>query len=307
VGILRLWALMIAILVQTFMGIVSDRSTLRWGRRRPFIFIGAVAEVCVLALIGLTAGLEGMTGLWVLFALYVFSMISSNIGHAATQGLIPDLAPEEMRGRFSGVKTLFDLPLPVIFVSFVIGKLVASGNLWGALFALMAVLIVCMLIAMLAPETPQKQSPFPVDWQPFLRLVLMTAVFTVVILGVGALVSAATHLSLTQNRQVALGLTGLVGLIGMAFAVGFGVWISLRVGLGEAERRNPSFTWWVITRLAFLVGGTNLAGFFVYFLQERFPELAGTRAAGPAANIVMFVGVFILLSAGWPTGWARGC
>ena len=107
--------------------------------------------------------------------------------------------------------------------------------------------------------------------------------FTVVILGVGALVSAATHLSLTQDRQVALGVTGLVGLIGMAFAVGFGVWISLRIGLGEMERRNSSFTWWVITRLAFLVGGTNLAGFFIYFLQERFPELAGQRAAGPAA------------------------
>jgi len=302
VGILRLWALMIAILVQTLMGIVSDRSTLRWGRRRPFIFVGAVAEVFVLALMGLTAGLEGMTGLWTLFALYVLSMISSNIGHAATQGLIPDLVPDAMRGRFSGVKTLFDLPLPVIFVSFVIGKLVASGNLWGALFALIAVLIVCMAIAMLAPETPQKQPPFAVDWQPFLRLALMTAVFTVVILGVGALVSAVTHLSLAQDRQVALGVTGLVGLLGMAFAVGFGVWISLRVGLGEAERRNPSFTWWVITRLAFLVGGTNLAGFFVYFLQERFPELAGTKAAGPAANIVMFVGVFILLSA-LPSGW----
>jgi MFS-type transporter involved in bile tolerance (Atg22 family) len=167
VGILRLWALMVAVLVQTSMGILSDRSTLPWGRRRPFIFIGAVSEVFVLALIGLTAGLEGMTGVWALLALYILSMVASNTGHAATQGLIPDLVPEEIRGRFSGVKTLFDLPLPVIFVSFVIGKLAASGNLWGALFALIAVLIVCMLIAMLAPEVPQKQPPLRWIGSPF--------------------------------------------------------------------------------------------------------------------------------------------
>jgi MFS-type transporter involved in bile tolerance (Atg22 family) len=195
VGILRLWALLIAVLVQTSMGILSDRSTLPWGRRRPFIFIGAVSEVFVLALMGLTANLEGMTGLWALLVLYILSMTASNTGHAATQGLIPDLVPDEMRGRFSGVKTLFDLPLPVIFVSFVIGKLIATRNLWGALFALMAVLIVCMAIAMLAPETPQKQPPFAADWQPFLRLVLMTGAFTAVILGVGALVSTVANLN----------------------------------------------------------------------------------------------------------------
>jgi len=62
VGIIRLWSLMVAVLVQALMGLLSDRSTHRWGRRRPFILIGTLAELVIFAAIGLSAGLEGMTG-----------------------------------------------------------------------------------------------------------------------------------------------------------------------------------------------------------------------------------------------------
>jgi MFS family permease len=51
-----------------------------------------------------------------------------------------------------------------------------------------------------------------------------------------------------------------------------------------------------------LVAATNLAGFMVFFLQEKFPELVGEKAAGPAATIIMFVGIFILVTA-IPSGW----
>jgi MFS family permease len=67
-------------------------------------------------------------------------------------------------------------------------------------------------------------------------------------------------------------------------------------------RENRSFVWWVVNRLTFMVASTNLAGFVVFFLQEKFPELAAEKAAGPAAQIVMFVGIFILVAA-VPSGW----
>jgi MFS family permease len=60
-------------------------------------------------------------------------------------------------------------------------------------------------------------------------------------------------------------------------------------------------TWWIVNRLAFLVGTTNLSGFAVYFLQGRL-GYAEEKAAGPAAQLMMVVGVFILLSA-LPSGW----
>jgi MFS family permease len=302
VGTIRLWALMVAVLVQSLMGMLSDRSTHPWGRRRPFIAAGTLGQLVVLALMGFTAGLVGMTGYWILFALYILSMLGSDTAHAATQGLIPDLVPEDKRGRFSGVKALFELPLPLIFVSFVIGNLVSAGSLWGALVVLMVVLLVCMLITMLVREEPLKQAPFGLDWKPFVRLVVMTGAFTIIILGAGAVVKAITLWAGGLAPGTARALTGLAGLLGMAVAVTLGVWASIRIGIGQEARHNPSFTWWVMNRLAFLVPATNLAGFILFFLQERFVGLEREKAASPAATAVMFVGIFILLTA-LPGGW----
>jgi len=63
-GTLRLWTLMVALLVQALAGMLSDRSTLRWGRRRPFILLGTLVDLVFIAAIGFSASLEGMTGYW---------------------------------------------------------------------------------------------------------------------------------------------------------------------------------------------------------------------------------------------------
>jgi len=95
---------------------------------------------------------------------------------------------------------------------------------------------------------------------------------------------------------------GVAGLVAMAIAVAVGVWFSVQVSIGRTvARANPSFTWWVINRLAFLVGVINLSGFAVYFLQGRL-GLEREKAAGPAAILMMIVGVCILLAA-LPSGW----
>ncbi len=84
---------------------LSDHSTSRLGRRRPFILIGGLTEILVFLAIGVIAAtLEGSVGYWVLFGAYILSMLSSNTGHAAAQGLIPDIVPEEKHGLFSGSK-----------------------------------------------------------------------------------------------------------------------------------------------------------------------------------------------------------
>ena len=303
-GNLRLWALMIAVLVQGLVGVLSDRSTSRLGRRRPFILIGGITEILVFLGIGVIAAtLEGAIGYWVLFAAYILSMLSSNTGHAAVQGLIPDIVPESKHGIFAGFKAFFELPAPLIFVSFVITKLVESGNLWGALLVLSGVVLVCTALAMFAPEKPIKQPPYSFDWKPILRLLGMTVAFTVVILGSGALVNFVNSQAVGLPDMTALIITVAMGVLGMILAVVVGVWASIRISLGGEEGGDKtSFTWWVINRLAFLVGSTNLASFVLYFLQERFPELEGAAAAGPTAKLVMYVGLAILISS-IPAGW----
>ncbi len=303
-GNLRLWALMIAVLMQGLVGIISDRSTSRLGRRRPFILIGGLTEIVVFIGIGVIAAtLDGPTGYWVLFGTYILSMLSSNTGHAAVQGLIPDIVPESKHGRFAGVKAFFELPAPLIFVSFVITKQVEAGNLWAALLILSGVVLVSTLLAMFAPEKPIKEPPYAMDWKPVLRLMAMTAIFTVVILGSGALVNYVNSLTAALSAPASLILAAAMGVLGMVIAVVLGVWASVRVSVGnEAPGGRSSFTWWVVNRLAFLVGSTNLASFVLYFLQERFPNLEGAEAAGPTAMLVMFVGVAILISS-IPAGW----
>jgi MFS family permease len=301
-GTFRLYTLMVALLAQAVMGMLSDRSTISWGRRRPYILIGTIATAVFTILIGFTAGMEGMAGFWVLFAIGLVQPVASNMGQAAEQGIIPDLVPEEKRGSFSGVKALLEIPLPLILVAFTVGKLVSSGHMWAALLVAVGVLLIAMLLTMLVPEKQLKETPPPMDWVPVVRLLVMTVVFTLIILGSGQIVKLFGGLLKDITSPTTLFIVmGLVGLLGMLVAVALGVWLSVRISIGNKARENPSFTWWVVNRLAFLVGAVNLSTFAVYFLQARLGYVK-EAAAAPASRLILFVGVFILLST-LPAGW----
>jgi MFS family permease len=280
----------------------SDRSTISWGRRRPYILVGTVVTAILTILIGFTAGMEGMTGFWVLFAIGLVQPVASNMSQAAEQGIIPDLVPDEKRGRFSGVKALFEIPLPLILVAFTVGRLVSKGNIWAGLLLAVGVLVIVMLLTMLVPEKPLEEAPKTMDWNPIFRLLIMTVVFTLIILGSGQVVKIVSNLLKDITTPTTLFIImGLFGLAGMLVAVAMGVWLSVRISLGNSARENPSFTWWVVNRLAFLVGAVNLSTFAIYFLQARLGYVK-EAAAAPASQLILFVGLFILVST-LPAGW----
>jgi MFS family permease len=295
-GRLRLYTLMVALLVQALMGMLSDRSTLRWGRRRPFILVGTLLNMACMIAIGASPSY------WLLFGAVVLSQIASNIAHGAEQGLIPDLVPEDRRGRFSGVKSIMEL-LPVIVVALTVGPLIKAGQMWAAILVAISILFLSMAITMFVHEEPLRESPGRLDWEPFGRLVAMTVVFTIVILGLGELVKGISKLLHNiDSVPTLLIIMGSLGALAMAAAVVIGVWASVRISIGAQNvRQYPSFPWWVINRLAFFVGTTNLSGFAVYFLQARL-GLKGEAAAGPASQMMMVVGILILLFA-LPSGW----
>jgi len=300
-GSLRLWTLMAALLVQALAGMLSDHSTLPWGRRRPFILIGGVGNLLLIAVIALISSLEGMTGYWLLFAVAILLQVSSNVAHGAVQGLIPDLVPENLRGRFSGIKAVFEIPLPLILVAFTIGKLIGAGQMWAGILVAMGILLVCLILTMLVREKPLPEAP-PLDWSAFLRLLLMTAVFTAIILVMGEGVKRiGPLLAGASSTTLLIVIMGALGLLAIVATVALGVWASVRLSIGAAASQHPGFSWWVTNRLAFLVGTTNLSGFAVYFLQARL-GLPEEKAAGPASQMIMFVGVMILLTA-IPSGW----
>ncbi len=301
-GQIRLWSLMTALVVQSFMGLLSDHSRSRWGRRRPFIFLGTVFDLLFITLIGVSAGMEGSAGFCFLFAMVLMLQISLNTAHAAAQPLIPDLVPNEKRGLYSGIKALFEVPAPLILVAFTIGRMIAAGRYWTGLITAMVILVLTMIITMFVPEKPNTDPVEKIDWNPLIRLIAMTIVFTLIILGMGKVSLEITDFFANRLTEWGTLLTiGIVGLAAMLFAIGVGVWVSIQISLGEKAKSNPSYTWWVINRLAFLVGITNIASFAVFFLQGRL-SLEREQAAGPASQLIMVVGIFILLLA-LPSGW----
>jgi MFS family permease len=94
---------------------------------------------------------------------------------------------------------------------------------------------------------------------------------------------------------------GAAGLVAMCIAVGVGVWISIRISLGKDAWLYPSFSWWVVNRLAYLAAVTNISIFALFFLQSRLGYEKET-AVQPAAILMLVVGIFILIAA-LPSGW----
>jgi len=295
-GNMRLYSLMVALLVQALAGMLSDRSAAKWGRRRPYILLGTLLNAVVLLAIGASPTY------WFMFTAVVFSQVASNIAHGAAQGFIPDLVPEDRRGRFSGFKAVMEL-LPIIVIALTIGPMISRGKMWAGIGVQVALLILAMVITMFVREKPLTEKPDPLDWKPFGRLVAMTLVFMLAILLSGEVVQwIGSTLPDSSPLTSQLVIMGLVGLAGMAAAVIFGVWGSVQISIGrEAAQKNPAFTWWVINRLAFLVGATNLSTFAIYFIQGRL-GFSGDEAAGPASQLKLIVGILILVFA-LPSGW----
>jgi MFS family permease len=291
-GALRSAGLIVAIVVQPAAGLLSDRSRLRWGRRRPFILVGTALDLVCLALIGLSGSY------WLLFAAVLLLQFSSNVAHGALQGIIPDLVPEDQRGRASGVKAMMEL-LPIILVSFTTGPLVGAGKVWAAILVVMASLLITVLITMLAVhEEPLRETATESLRPPLVRIALLTLIFVVVTTLFGGLVGLAGTLLRGWETLQLVGV-GLAGLVAMAGAIILGVWCSARVGIGEGAHKYPSFTWWVINRLLYLAAVGSIQGFAQYFLQD---VLRVPNAPAATSSLLMVVGIFTLLSA-LPSGW----
>ena len=153
-GLLTVTGLLLAIVVQPIAGARSDRSGFRWGRRRPYILIGAVATLSFLPGIGLAGSLA------ILFAIYYLLQISSNTALGPYLAFIPDLVPEGKRGLASGVKGLLEILGAGISI-WLIGNLMGNYSigeggrwLWLSLGILAAVFLGTMIATVLMVKEP---------------------------------------------------------------------------------------------------------------------------------------------------------
>ena len=300
-GAMRSAGLVIAMLVQPAAGILSDRSTSRFGRRRPYILVGVLFDCLFLAAIALS------WNYWALLIAVLLLQFSSNISHGPLQGLIPDLVPEDERGRASAVKAIFELT-PVILVGLTIAKLVGAGKLDLAIFVTAASLLVVMLITVIfVKETPLQEKPDTPFWPPMLRVVGMLggllAGGLAGLLGgglLGGLAGLVTRVFSDQATALSVGI-GVGGAVAMIVAVLAGVWAGCLGTLGKDARKQASFVWWIANRLMFLAAVTSLQGSVFYFVMYAF-KLSAEAAASLSGTLTTVIGVFILLTA-LASGW----
>ncbi len=318
---IRVAGLAIAMMIQPMAGLLSDRNTSRWGKRRPFIFVGTILDLIFLTIIALARDY------WTLFAGILLLQFSSNIAHGALQGLIPDLVPEDQRGRASGVKAIMEL-LPILLVIFV-GPLVEKGYLWGAVGFIMFSFVVTMAITVaFVQEEPLREKPTEPLAEPLLRLVALTAIFVTItqvsllfvrlsrqfVSFFQQLLMQIAH-SLAQLYQhwfmqilqlvewfsdnLGIFAVGLAGLLAMAGSIIIGVYFAARVGLGREALFHSGFIWWVINRLLFLAALGSIQSFAQYFLAD---VLKVKNPATLTAILMAVVAVFLLPSA-LVSGW----
>jgi MFS family permease len=93
-GFVIIW---VNILVQPTIGMISDYTHSRWGRRKPYIAIGATLDVVFITGVALS------NSYIVLVAFLLLLQFSSNFAQGPFQGYVPDLVPERQVGLASAL------------------------------------------------------------------------------------------------------------------------------------------------------------------------------------------------------------
>lgn len=156
-GVLTLSGLILGMFAQPIAGALSDRTESRWGRRRPFVFVGGLLATALIPGIGLAGGYAG------LFAIYCLLQVSTNIAQGPYQGLIPDLVPPDRHGSASGVKGLLEITggIALVYLSSRWMDQYYAGDgsrLWLVLGTLAAVMFITVAITMLTVREPRLVS-----------------------------------------------------------------------------------------------------------------------------------------------------
>ncbi|HEX9036445.1 MAG TPA: MFS transporter [Ktedonobacterales bacterium] len=316
-GIVLAPGLIVALLANPFFGLLSDRTPGRLGRRRPYILIGSFFNIGGLALMALGpllatsdgSGLALAPSLLILMGGLMLTQLCNNAAAAPFHALLPDMIPEEQRGMASGIMGLAlflgqigGAEVPTIF-GFNI-KALADGTQALSVFdnrialAYGSVAVVMVVFAILTALTVHEQP-----WTPESatsghgsaasgRALLLTMVAVVVI--------AAGTIGLTQARiglsldDTTLSIAQLLALV----AAGIGA----AIAFDFRPRRDPDFSWVVITRMLVMMGVYLVYTFLQYYMVDvvksknpsqdtsnflvilTITALIATLAAGPVSD-----------------------
>lgn len=162
-------AQLVYLIISPIVGIWSDRTRSRFGRRGPFIFIGTAIGLAGLVVMGLAPNLLLVGAGWIL------GMSGWSISGAAIQNLMADKLPEGQRGRVSALTGLMTQIAPVLGIG--VAYAVSTNTL--LVFVVPGVIgaVLLALFPLIKPEGSSKN--IVVDTQVTFRSVVASYGFSV--------------------------------------------------------------------------------------------------------------------------------
>jgi MFS family permease len=133
---------LVSIAVMPTVGSISDYTTSRWGRRKPYIAVGSLLSTVFLLGVASSNTLLGITAFVILLS------FGTSIARGPFQGYVPDLVAESQVGLASGMVGLMQVAGNITGFGLASGA-AAIGNLPLALIAVAVVQLVTMLTVVL--------------------------------------------------------------------------------------------------------------------------------------------------------------
>ncbi|AUG30877.1 MULTISPECIES: MFS transporter [Microbacterium] len=141
-----------ALVANPLAGRLSDRTTSRWGMRRPWILGGAIVGLGAFALIG------AATSVWVVLVGWCLAQAAMNALLAAANATLPDQVPVARRGAVSGLVGI-TTPLGILGGSFLM-NFIAEDFLRFLVPALISTVLAVVFVVMLKDRVRTEK---PVD------------------------------------------------------------------------------------------------------------------------------------------------
>jgi MFS family permease len=140
----------LALIGNPFFGAMSDRTTSRFGKRRPWLLGGMVAGIVGLLVIALGSSVPVLTAGWAL------SQLGINATLATLVALVPDQIPEQQRGRVSGILGLMT-SVAILLGSALATVLDGSALLMFLVPGVIGLVTVAVLVAVM-PDKPANKA-----------------------------------------------------------------------------------------------------------------------------------------------------
>ena len=152
---------LIALLSNPFFGRLSDRTTSRFGMRRPWLIMGALGGVVGLAVIATAVSVPQLLLGWCI------TQLAYNAELAALAAIFADRVPAPQRGTVSGMVGI-SLPLGMISGTFLMQALAHSTLAMFLVAAVMALISACMLVWLLPDQRLPAMARSSYGWRELL-------------------------------------------------------------------------------------------------------------------------------------------